>query len=464
MIGKVGPQGIYLVTNMILARFVTPEEFGMIGVLSIFFMIANTLMESGLGGSLIKEKHITDLDCSTIFVYNTVVSLTIYIILFFCAPAIQKYFAIDGLSTVCRTVSLVFVIASWGQIAQTLLFRSLQFKTLTITSIVSVVVASVVSIAMAVRQFGVYALVAYQLTQMTVYVGLNIYISRYKISFKFSLRSFKKLFSFGFFTTTVGVIESIYENLITFLFGKYLGIQKAGYLTQAKKVETASCNALVGTINSVSFPILARLAEKEDKTEFIAESHSILKVISLMIVPIILSIALYSDLIVTLLFGESWEPAGPYLKILVFVGIALIFETTTRNFLKSSGYVKELLVYTIVKRLIAICILAGCIFVNTNWLLYGYLAGALIGVFFNHAIYISKFSLKIWLELVYFVKILLPPFLLYVFFLLIVRNLTLLWVNIPIISTIYVIYYFAFLPKTGIDVLSKLHVGRKTNK
>lgn len=464
LIGKIGPQLLYLGTNIILARYVTPEEFGMIGVLSIFFLIANTLMESGLGGSLIKEKEISKIDCSTIFVYNTLVSLIIYLILFFSAPAIQEYFNIAQLSNVCRSVSLVFVIASWGQIAQTLLFRNLKFKLLTLSSLISVAVASLVSVLLAVRHYGVFALVWYQLVQMAVYVALNLYFSKYKISFKFSLDSFKKLFSFGFFTTLVGVIETIYENLITFLFGKYLSIQKAGYLTQAKKVETASCNALVGTINSVSFPILTRLAEKEDKGDFINEAHSIIKAITILIVPLISLIAVYSDFIIEILFGKNWIQAGPYLKILVFVGIALIFETTTRNFLKASGYVKELLWITVGKRLTAIGILAGCIFLNPNLLLYGYLVGAIIGVVFNYITYISKFSLDAIAEIGFLLKNLIAPGCVYIAVTIVIDFIPNIILEALVTLVILALYYFVFVRLAGINIINKFFHGHFISK
>ena len=218
LVGRFLPLFIYLVTTMILARFLTPDDFGKVGVLSIFFVVANALMDAGLGGSLIKEPKLSRIDCSTILVFNITVSHFLYFLLFFFAGTIERYLNIEGLSLIVRVLCLIFVINSWGLVPRSLLTKKLQFRELTIINVVSVLVAAISSVVLAALKCGVYALVAYQLINGALSVLLSFVYSKYRVSFMFSKDSFKRLISFGVFTSLATTIDSIYENIITFLF------------------------------------------------------------------------------------------------------------------------------------------------------------------------------------------------------------------------------------------------------
>ena len=209
LIGKFGPQCLHLLTTMILARFLTPEDFGMIGVLSIIFVVANTLLDSGLGGSLVKEKEISPIDCSSIGVFNLAVSLTIYIILFLFANSIEQYFNIDGLSIVVRTISLVFPISAFGIVPKAMLNRKLAFRQSCYNSLVGVVFASLISIIAAYCGVGVMALVLYQIVVTGVTVICNYASSSYHFHISFSWVSLKRLLPFGVTTTIITVINTV---------------------------------------------------------------------------------------------------------------------------------------------------------------------------------------------------------------------------------------------------------------
>ena len=159
---------------MILARYLLPDDFGKVGALSVFFMVANALMDAGLGGSLVKEPNLTNTDCSTIFIFNFVVSVFLYVLIFLFSSKIELYFDSSGLSMVVRVLCLIFVINSLGLVPRSLLQRSLKFKQLTIINVISVFVAALVSVLLALYQFGVYALVAYQIVSAAIMVILSI--------------------------------------------------------------------------------------------------------------------------------------------------------------------------------------------------------------------------------------------------------------------------------------------------
>lgn len=463
MLGKLGPQLIYMATNLVLARFLTPAEFGQIGVLTIFQSIALTIMESGLGGSLTKEKNITKLDCSTIFSFNVGVSLFLYLIIFLASPAIENYFKIPGLAWVCRSLCLVFVINSLGVISLVILVRELRFKEVMVSSLVGVGIGSVVAIVSAVwLGWGVYSLVAYHLVQNGVTVGINWMRSGWTCSFRFSFPILKKLFSFGFFTTLVNVVDSAYDNLLTTLFGKFLSISQAGYLFQAKRIESSTTGSLSGTVNVVAFPILTKL--RDDREEFMEEAEKLLKMLALAVMPAMLSVALFSDWIVEILFGKEWVPSGFYLKILMWTGCMVVLESANRNFLKSLEKVKSLFVVTLTKRCIAIGLLGICILVNSDWLIYAYFLGAVIGWVANSFVYahVQKIStLKYVVHTFLYVLFPLGFYAAGIALRDIVVDSASLWVNIVWWVVLASVYYLGILRLAGINLLSKLPLRKR---
>ena len=210
LIGKFGPQALYLITTMILARFLTAEDFGMIGVLSIIFIVATVLLDSGLGGSLIKEKEISAIDLSSITCFNVAVSSLIYISLYFSAGWIEGVYETPGLGNVVKVLGLVFPITAFGIVPKSLLQRNIKFKTICWNYMLGVATGCISSIIIAVKSGGVYALVAYQLVTNLVNVLANIFCSQYFPRFGFSMESLKRLLPFGVFTSVISIIDTIY--------------------------------------------------------------------------------------------------------------------------------------------------------------------------------------------------------------------------------------------------------------
>lgn len=353
LLSKFAPQGIYLVTTMILARFLSPDDFGAIGVLSIIFVVANVLLDAGLGGSLIKEKNVTNIDCSSISIFNLFVSLLIYIVLFLFSNTLERYFGIEDLSTVICSISLVFPFSALGIVPKALLNRNLRFQTAFINSLLGVVAGSISSIIIALIGGGIYALVAYQVITVAITSIANWISSRYRFSFSFSLESLKRLLPFGIFTTIISVIDTIYENLITTLTGKYLNVQQAGYLYQAKRIEETMTNSLATTINVVAFPILTRL--KDDRERFIREADSTFKTIICLTLPLLILASSFAKEIILLLFGYQWINSAHYFELLIFAGVFIIMESLIRNYIKSLCKVKKLLYVTLCKRILVVC-------------------------------------------------------------------------------------------------------------
>ena len=453
LLARFAPQGIYLVTTMILARFITPEDFGMIGVLAVIFTVANILLDSGLGGSLIKEKEITGLDCSTIGTFNIIVGILIYIILFLLSNTLEAYFEIPGLSHVVRVISIVFPITALGIVPQSLLKRNLEFKKLFISSIISVIIASLVAIIIAVKGGGVYALVSYQIMVNLVLVICNFIFTRYRLSFRMSLINLERLFPFGFFTSIVTIVDTVYENIMTMLTGKFLNVQTAGYLYQAKRLEETMSSSLAMAVGIVAFPVLTRM--KDNLEEFVTEAQSTLKTITLLVFPILITVSIYSKEILVILFGKQWISSAPYLRVLMISGLFILMEQLYLSFIKALGRVKSLAYITLAKRVVGLAILLAALAISPDLLVYAYLVSTIIGFVVNLSLfcYLTNKAISTYLKEL---TITITPMIVYCFLAYSIMNLISLKATILTSLVFLSFYYLFFLKFRGVDILNFL--------
>lgn len=452
--GNYVPSFIHLLANIVLANFLTPDDFGTIGVVTIIFSVANVLINSGLGGSLIKEREISKLDCSTIAAFNSIVGLLFFFTVFFTAELWESYFGIENLKTIIQILSFTFLIGPLGMVPKALMNRDLKFGAITIVAVISVLGASIVAIIMAVLGCGVWSLVVFQLVNSIVMVLACCFYCRYIVSFKFSWNSFKRLFSFGFFTTLTSVIDTFYENLITTLTGKYLNVTHAGCLSQAKKLEEALTISMASAIGNVSFPIITKL--KDDIHEFKKECFSVYKVIPLISYPLLLMIAAFSTEIVELIFGKQWRLAGPYLTALIFAGLLIILETLIRSFIKSFCEVKKLAVATLIKRSLGILVLVVAIIIKPESIAYAYILSSLVGLIVNAWLFHRLLSVSLW-ELTWrTLYVIVPSLVVYLVVTLFVKTIT---ANLPIQIGLCIfavgVYYLIVLPLFNVSLIGR---------
>lgn len=458
-LSKFVPEGIYLVTTMVLARMLTPEDFGIIGVISIIFTVANTLTEAGLGGSLIKEKNLSDIDCSSIFCFNTVISIILYIIVFFSANFIESYYNVHGLANVTRVISLTFVINSFAMVPKSLLSREIQFKKLFEISLYSVVVASLVSIGLAFLGAKVYAIVGYRLVLTLVAAILAIIYSDYHMSFKFSFDSLKRLLPFGVFTTLSSIVDSIYENLLAAIFGKTSGMGNTGYFYQAKKTIDALQITITSTIGRVAFPILSKIKENGDALN--KETDSLLRFVVLFFTPLLVVASAFSREIVILMYGSQWAESGIYLQLLIYAAIFMVMENLNRTFIKSLGKGQPILYVSLIKRTIGILVVFATFYFNPVYLVHAYIVTAFLGFLINQVAYsyLSRTSFKRSFKLACFYMC--PNFII-----LIISNIVELYnfdffFKLIIDTGILTMYYFVLCKYLHIPVYSILKSIRK---
>lgn len=458
-LSKFIPEGIYLVTTMVLARMLTPEDFGIIGVISIIFTVANTMTDAGLGGSLIKEKNLSDIDCSSIFCFNTIISIILYIIVFFTANFIESYYNVYGLANVTRVISLTFVINSFAMVPKSLLSREIQFEKLFKISLCSVIVASVVSIVLAFCGAKVYAIVGYRLVLTFVTACLAISYSNFHISFKFSFDSLKRLLPFGIFTTLSTIVDSVYENLLAAIFGKTSGMGNTGYFYQAKKTIDALQITVTSTIGQVAFSVLSKI--KENREALDEETLSLFRFVVLFFTPLLIVISVFSREIVILMYGAQWADSGIYLKLLIYAAIFMVMENLNRTFIKSLGKGQPILYVSLIKRTIGILVVFATFYFNPVYLVHAYIVTAFLGFLINQVAYshLSRTSFKRSFKLACFYMC--PNFIILIILNFVELYDLKLFFKLIIDTGILTIYYFVLCKYLHIPVSSILKSIRK---
>lgn len=373
---------------IILARILTPEDYGIIGMMAIFINVGNLLVDSGMGGALVKKKEPTETDYNTLFCFNIIVSIVFYLILFACSNAIASFYDTAILSDCIRIYGLFIIISSLGIIQNTRLTKELRFKELAIITIIAGISGLTTAIILAIKGFGYWALIIQQLVFISVRVGLQTIINRFKPKLKFSTNSFKEQFNFGGGILLSNIISSIYTNITSSIIPKISSVYQNGLYTQAAKIQHVPITIITSVTDKVVFPMLAKTP---DDITLLAKARSIIRlVIPISFIAISLCILL-SKYIVLILLGDSWEMATPYLQILLISGYGTCHHYMARNIIKSIGNTNAIFKCTLITSLIGAAIVLYTMQYGILNILWGFSISTYIGSMV-YAFYLKKVS------------------------------------------------------------------------
>lgn len=374
---RFGTMGISFISNIVLARLLTPDDYGCIGMLMIFIALSNTFIDGGFGSALIQKKRPTQEDYSTIFYWNIFLSVVLYAVLFICAPIIADFYNIALLEKVLQVQGVILVINALGIIQANQLRKQLKFKSIAQITLIASVVSVVVAIAMAYMGCGIWSLVAQQIVSSLVTTLLYWAYSNWRPAFVFSKTSFKELFGFGSFILLSNLVNTFCNNLNGLLIGKFFNASSMGYFTQAKKLEDVSSTSIEAVVLQVTYPVLVEVKDNYEKLKNVLKQFNSL--LMYVVTPLMMFLNLLATPIIKILLGEQWLPAVPYLEILAFQGVAISIQGINTNAIASIGKSKVLLEATIIKRLFQIIFLLGGIYIGG---IIGLLWGATLFAFF----------------------------------------------------------------------------------
>ncbi|RIJ42782.1 lipopolysaccharide biosynthesis protein [Pontibacter oryzae] len=376
-----GVQAINFIVSIVLARLLMPEDFGLIGMLSIFISLGGTLVDSGLTSSLIRTVNPDQRDFSTVFFINLAASIVIYIILFFCAPLIADFYNKSILIDMIRVYSLTFIINAFVSVQGIRLSKEMNFKLLMTIRIPSIIGGGILGVVLAFNGFGVWSLVYMNLFQ-SLLSAVQLWLrSGWRPSILFDKERYITHFNFGYKLTLSGILEVIYINVYNIIIGKYFSAAQLGFYTRAQSLKQLPVDNISKALNKVTYPLFSSIQDNDAKLKM-AYQKLMLQVI-FWIAPILVLLAIIAEPLFRFLIGEKWLPAVPYFQILCAVGIMYPLNSYNLNILKVKGRSDVFLKLEIIKKVIITIGIVCAVPFGIYGLLYFQLIFSFIAFFIN---------------------------------------------------------------------------------
>ena len=330
--GRFGYLAVGLITNIILVRLLSPREFGQVSIVMFFIVISTILIESGLSGALVRKQNTTEVDYSTVFIFNLAISIVLMLGLLGSAEYIASFYKDSELIHLLRLSSIVLIVNALRMTQSVKLVKSLKFKVKSFYEIIAIIVGSIIAIYSAKQGAGALSLVILQLSTAITLTGLLwFYVGPMK-SYNFSLESFKQVYKFGINTTLASLLNKAFDNSYQLILAKYFAISQAGYFYQAKKLQEMPIGVIQGSVLGVVYATLSKL--QNDRKKFQELYFNIVKVFTVVVGFICIIIFYYSELIVRILYGKEWLTSASYLQLLILASFFYLQEMFNRILFK----------------------------------------------------------------------------------------------------------------------------------
>lgn len=380
-VDNIANTGVSFLVGIILARLLTPEEFGILGMITIFIAISNSIVDSGFSNALIRKNNATRIDYNTVFYFNLVIGILFYGILYLASPAISKFFNEPQLIPVTRVMGSILIINALGIIQRTLLVKQVDFKTQTKVSIIASVSSGIIGIVMAIGGLGVWSLVGQQITRQFLNTLFLWVFSRWRPEIEFSIQSFKELFEFGSKLLVSGLLDTIYKNIYYIVIGRFYSAAQLGQYTRAEQFNTIFSSNLTSIVQRVSYPVLSSI---QDEPERLKTAYTkIIKSTMLITFACMLGLAAVAKPFILILIGEKWITSIGYLQIICFAGMLYPLHAINLNILQVKGRSDIFLKLEIIKKTIAVIPITLGILYGIEFMLWGSVVTSTVAYFLN---------------------------------------------------------------------------------
>lgn len=349
---RCGAQGVAFVVSVILARLLDPSVYGTIALVTVFTAILNVFIDSGFGSALVQKKDADDLDFSTVFYFNIVVCVLLYVIMFFSAPFIAEFYKDASLVPIIRVLSLTLIISGIKNVQQAYVSRTLQFKRFFFATLGGTVGAAIIGITLAYTGFGVWALVIQQLFNALVDTIILWCTVRWRPKKKFSLERLKGLFSYGWKLLVSALLDTGYNNVRQLIIGRLYTSADLGYYNKGKQFPNLIITNVNTAIDSVIFPVIS--SKQNNISEVKRFTRQAIKVSSFVIWPVVIGLAASAETVVRLLLTDKWLPCVSYLQIFCIVYGFWPIHTANLNAIKAVGRSDIFLKLEIIKKTIGV--------------------------------------------------------------------------------------------------------------
>ena len=352
---RTGAQLVAFVVSIVLARILEPDAYGTVALITVFTAILQVFVDSGLGSALIQKKDADDLDFSTVFYTNVFLCLAIYVGFFFAAPLIAKFYDNMDLVPYIRVLGLTIVISGVKCVQQAYVSKNMMFKRFFFATLGGTITAGVVGIAMAYMGFGVWALVAQQIINLTIDTVILWITVKWRPKLMFSFERLKGLFSFGWKLFTAALLEEVYTDLRSLIIGKVYSASDLAYYNRGDQFPKIIVTNINTSINSVLFPALSKVQDSKESVKSMTRRS--MKTSTFIMAPMLIGLAACGKAVISILLTDKWLSAYPFMVVFCITYIFYPVHTSNLNAIKALGRSDLFLKLEIAKKVVGLVVL-----------------------------------------------------------------------------------------------------------
>ena len=360
MAERFGAQGVTLLVSIILARLLDPDVYGTVAIITVITTILQVFLDGGFSNALIQKKDADDIDFSSVFYFNVVFGIVLYILLFFASPFIARFYDMPELTPVIRVLGLTLIIFSLKSVQQAYVSRKMMFKKFFFATLGGTIGAAVIGITLAYFGFGVWALVAQHIFNMLVDTVILWFMVKWRPKRVFSFERLKGLLSYGWKMLTSSLLDTIYNDIRQLIIGKLYTSSDLAYYNQGKKYTHVFVTNINSSIDSVLLPTMSNA--QDDVTVVKRMTRRAIKTSTYIMMPLMMGIAICAEPLVKLILTPKWLPCVPYMRIFCFTYAFYPIHTANLNAIKALGRSDLYLKLEIIKKIIGTIVL-----VSTMW-------------------------------------------------------------------------------------------------
>lgn len=378
---RCGAQGVKLIVEIVLARLLLPDDYGLIALITVFIEILNVFVDSGLANALIQKKDADDLDFSSVFYFNILWCICLYGLLFAASPLIAQFYGRPELTPVLRVLGLQIVVSGVKNVQQAYVSRTLQFKKFFFATLGGTIGAAVIGIALAYRGFGVWALAAQQLFNTAMDTLILWIIVRWRPKKAFSLQRLRTLFGFGWKLLASSLLDTGYYQLRQLIIGRLYSTESLAYYNRGQQFPQLFMNNVNNAIDSVLFPVMSGVQDDTRRVRMMTRRS--IKISTYLMAPLMIGMVVTAVPLVRLVLTDKWLPCIPYLRIFCITAIVYPIHTANLNALKALGRSDLFLRLEILKKAVGLALLAATVRYGVLVMAYSALAGNFISQLIN---------------------------------------------------------------------------------
>lgn len=352
---RCGAQFVTLIVSIVLARILTPSDFGTVSLIMVFTTILQVFVDSGLGTALIQKKDADDLDFSSVFYFNFAICLILYLGMFIASPFIAKFYKDISLTPIIRVISLTIVMSGVKGIQQSYVSRNMLFKKFFFATLGGTLFSAILGIGMAYAGFGVWSIVAQQLSNTAIDTLILWITVDWRPKRMFSWQRLKSLLSYGWKLLVSSLLDTIYNNLRNLIIGKIYTSSDLAYYNQGDKFPKVIVMNINASIDSVLLPSMS--GEQENKERVKSMTRRAIKTSTYIMAPLMMGLLFCAEPIVRLLLTDKWLPCVPYLRIFCFTYMFWPIHTANLNAIKAMGRSDLFLRLEIIKKVVGLILL-----------------------------------------------------------------------------------------------------------